>query len=192
MEKLRLFFAVTISKRLRETIGHFQDQCRAADVDVKWVEIDNIHSTLKFLGDTPADKLAELFGAAEFIAQSISPFDMFLDGFGAFPDLRKPRILWTGITRGKERLAHLHLSLDERLESLGFARESRSFSPHLTIGRVRSPRGAGNLARIMEKIKNAKVGETSVSSFSLMKSTLMPQGPIYAELGNFQLGAAHG
>jgi 2'-5' RNA ligase len=121
----------------------------------------------------------------------MKPFTMFWSGFGAFPDFKRPKVIWTGATRGGDTLESLHTLLESHLTALGFPAEQKKFKPHLTIGRVKSPGGLKDLIAIIEKIKHNKIGEMEVSSFSLLSSTLTPRGPIYRELSTFTLSGEY-
>ncbi len=189
MDVLRLFYAMFISARIGETLTRHISQCARSGADVKWVESQNLHLTLKFLGEVPNARLDEILVAGDSAAEEVKAFRVFWEGFGAFPTFKKPRVIWAGMTQGGQSVSQLAGRLEDRLASIGFSREERAFSPHLTIGRVKSLRGIEELQKIVEKIKNSRIGEMEVSSFSLVQSTLTPKGPIYREVRNFELGA---
>lgn len=187
METFRLFFAICISPQIRETLTQFQDQLRATGAHVKWVESNNLHITLKFLGATPETHIEVLKKAGNNTAAKVKPFDVSWSGFGAFPDYKRPKVIWAGVSRGEDLLEMFHLKLDSELTDFGFPPEKKKFKPHLTIGRVKSFRGLSELSRIIEKNKNSQLGEMRVNSFSLQCSTLTPSGPIYREISAFHL-----
>lgn len=187
MEKLRLFFAVHISENIRETLLQFQEKCRASGGHVKWVEKENLHMTLKFLGDTPQSKIEELMRSANAVAARFKPFTLLWSGFGAFPGLKSPKVIWAGLAVGGDLLESLFLALEQHLTAEGFPAETKKFKPHLTIGRVKSPHGSGELMKVIEKIKTASIGEMRVDFFSLISSTLTPSGPLYKDIGTFHL-----
>jgi len=189
MEALRLFYAMFISSKIAETLARHISQCALSGADVKWVEPQNLHLTLKFLGEVQQERLEEILAAGESAADGIKAFKVFWEGFGAFPDFRRPRVVWAGMKQGGRAVSEIAERLEDRLAASGFRKEERAFRPHLTIGRVKSPRGLEELRKVTEKIQNSRIGEMEVSSFSLVKSTLTSRGPIYSVVRNFELGA---
>ncbi|MDQ7824644.1 MAG: RNA 2',3'-cyclic phosphodiesterase [Candidatus Eremiobacteraeota bacterium] len=189
MQSLRLFYAIPLAPRLKATLSRHLEQCRAFSAEVKWVEVENLHLTLRFLGSVEQSRLPEFLNAGRAIAGEHASFKLFWEGFGAFPTLRSPRVLWVGISRGKEGLAALNRELERGVTALGLPEEKRAFSPHLTIGRVKGGGGIAGLSRHIEKIRESRIGEMAVPSFFLIKSTLTPKGPLYEHLEEFMLGA---
>ncbi len=185
---MRLFFAVNLSDEIRARLHQEQSSLKALGADVKWVERDNIHVTLKFLGEVPETRAPELSAAAEGIAESAQPFALGISGLGCFPSVRSPRVVWAGITRGADQMAALAESVDKAMERLGFERENRPFKAHVTLGRVRSPKGQTPLAEGLQRGSAVEAGEMRVDHFSLMRSELRPGGPIYTVLQDFALG----
>jgi 2'-5' RNA ligase len=176
---MRTFIAVGISSEAREKIAQIQVELRKGDTDVKWVEPKNLHITLKFLGEVSEDKLSGVIEKTKLAASGISNFRVHLSGLGTFPNLRSPRVVWVGVSEGKTELKNLSERIEENLSYLGFAKEKREFSAHLTIGRVRSPRGKGKLAKKIEDLERCDVGEFSVDKVLVMESQLSSKGPTY-------------
>jgi len=176
---MRTFIAVAISSEVREKLAQIQAEFRKGDPDVKWVEPENLHITLKFLGEVSEDKLPDVIEKARLAVSETSNFGMHLSGLGSFPNLKSPRVVWVGTSEGKDELKKLNEKIEENLSHLGFAREKREFSAHLTIGRVRSPRGRGKLVNKIEELRNTDVGEFSVDNVLVMESQLSPKGPTY-------------
>jgi len=189
MEALRLFYAIFISPRIAETLARHISQCALSGADVKWVEPQNLHLTLKFIGEVQLERLEEIIAAGESAADGVKTFRVFWEGFGAFPDFRRPRVIWAGMKQGGRAVFEIAERLEDRLAAEGFRKEERAFRPHLTIGRVKSPGGLEELRKATERIQNSRIGEMEVSSFSLVKSTLTSRGPIYSVVRNFELGA---
>jgi 2'-5' RNA ligase len=189
MEALRLFYAIFISPRIAETLARHISQCALSGADVKWVEPQNLHLTLKFIGEVQLERLEEIIAAGESAADGVKTFRVFWEGFGAFPDFRRPRVIWAGMKQGGRAVSEIAERLEDRLAAAGFRKEERAFRPHLTIGRVKSPGGLEELRKATERIQNSRIGEMEVSSFSLVKSTLTSRGPIYSVVRNFELGA---
>ena len=146
MEQIRAFIAVELPPAVREAVEGVVRELRSGIGDgVRWVRPEGVHLTLKFLGDIDAGSVPAVSRAMAQCAASAAPFDLFLEGVGVFPNARRPRVIWIGLGGALEPLLALQHSIDRELEGLGFARERRPFTPHLTLGRVRdgSTRFAG-------------------------------------------------
>jgi len=176
---MRTFIAVTISSEVREKIRQIQAEFKKGDPDVKWVEPENLHLTLKFLGEVGEEKLSAVIEKTKLGLSGIFNFKVHLSGLGSFPNLRSPRVVWVSVSQGKDELKKLSERIEENLSHLGFPKEKREFSAHLTIGRVRSPRKREKLVRKIEELENSDVGEFSVDKVLVMESQLSPKGPTY-------------
>ena len=176
---MRTFIAVGISSEVRERIARIQAEFRKGDPDVKWVKPENVHITLKFLGEVSEDKLPAVIEKTRLAVTRISNFRVHLSELGSFPNLKSPRVVWVGVSEGKEELRNLNKKIEENLSYLGFAKEKREFSVHLTIGRVRSPRGKEKLVKKIEEMESSDVGEFSVDKVLVMESQLSSRGPTY-------------
>lgn len=150
-------------------------------LDVKWVEKQNFHITVRFLGDTETAMIQRLVTAVEERLGSLRPFTVFLRGIGAFPSVRKPRILWVGID-AFEPLVLLHRLVEDALVNLGFPPDNKRFTPHITIGRFRSARNAAVLEKKIGEIGNQEFGEVKVEELKLFASQLYPTGPVYTPI----------
>lgn len=187
MERMiRTFIAVDIPDSTRVNIGKLQDKLRQHRADVKWVRPEGIHITLKFLGNVEEGRIEEVVHAVREAVNSLDPFVVALGGTGTFPNARRPRVLWVGVEKGSENLVELATRIEAKLSDLGFPKEKRKFSAHLTIGRVRSPSRIEATVRAMHSIgfegEGFEVGEVVV-----MKSDLRPTGAIYTALGRIKL-----
>lgn len=147
--------------------------------DVAWVARDNFHLTLKFLGGVDAARLDAIVAALTGVAVAWRPFDLGLGGLGAFPSPTRPRVLWVAIEDGAAEAARLAAQVDEALAGLGFERETRPFSPHVTLGRARQPRRQPRLAEVL---RGGGAGRQRVERLSLVQSELSPRGARYTEL----------
>jgi len=176
---MRTFIAVGISDEVREKIAQIQAELKKGEPDVKWVEPENLHITLKFLGEVSEDKLPGLIEKTRLAASGISPFRVHIIGLGSFPSLTSPRVVWVGVKTGKNELRNLSERVEGNLSDLGFAKEKREFSAHLTIGRVRSGRKKEKLVKKIEEFANYDVGEFSVDKVAIMESQLSSKGPAY-------------
>jgi len=146
---------------------------------VKWVGSERFHVTLKFLGEVPESMLPQVYEALSKSVAGSKPFNVSIEGAGAFPDINRPRVIWAGIGSGKQELAAIASKLDENFEPLGFAVEKRPFSPHLTLGRVRSLKNVSALSKIIAPLERTQIGSFSAASVDLMQSILRPEGPQY-------------
>ncbi len=189
-ELLRLFVAVELSDEVRQALAELQAGLRRRGLDsLRWVRPQGIHLTLKFLGETPADKLPAIREALAQAVKGVPPHRLSLGSLGTFGNRRGPQVLWVDLEGDLAPLAQLQQQVEQALESTGFPREKRQFAPHLTLARVR-PESARALApRIAEAVGAvpAPHGAIEVRKVSLMRSTLGPGGAVYEELAAFAL-----
>jgi 2'-5' RNA ligase len=152
---LRLFFAVPVPAEAKARVGDLMDDVQGAVGDgrarIRWVRVEGLHLTLRFLGPTPELRLPALREAADTVARADSPFEVGLDGGGAFPSLARPRTLWVGVTSGADRLARLAEALTRASVEDGQPLETRPFAPHLTIGRIDGLRQGPTVARTLQE-----------------------------------------
>ena len=184
---MRLFLAIPAPPAVRQLAEEAVAQLRGAG-EVRWVEPDLLHVTLKFLGEVPAERREEIESAAAETANKFSALVVECGGVGAFPNSRKPRTVWLGLSgQGEGALAALAGELESALAARGFPREERPFRPHLTLGRVKGPKGLSKLARRLERAADTQTVEWPVRSLHLVKSDLRPTGPLYTTLREFPL-----
>ena len=181
---MRTFIAIEISDGAKSALGQIQAHLKYAGADVKWVENENIHLTMKFLGEVKEDKVEEIKMALDAIGRETKPFEIVLKGIGAFPNIDYPRVIWVGIDKGAAEATEVSRKVDDELLKIGFPKESRPFAAHLTLGRVRS---SHNKAALKEKINSINeklpdINRQSIGSVILFKSTLTPKGSIYTKL----------
>jgi 2'-5' RNA ligase len=179
---MRTFIAIELIDAIRNELAQIQARLRYSGADVKWVERENIHLTIRFLGEVREERIEEVSSALDEVARGSRPFEISIKDLGVFPKLEFPRVVWVGLEKGKDESREIAREVDERLERLGFQRESRPFSPHLTIGRVRSPKNKAALKEKLLSTKIEKVLSQKVNSIILFKSELTSQGPIYTKL----------
>ncbi|MEE8359156.1 MAG: RNA 2',3'-cyclic phosphodiesterase [Candidatus Hydrothermarchaeales archaeon] len=180
---MRSFIAIEMES---EAINSIRDQLRSANADIKFVEPGNLHLTLKFLGEIKDDLVDDIHNRMEESFKDFSRFEVQLRGVGVFPSLRYIKVVWVGIEENKEKLAKMQESLEDNISNLGFKKEGR-FKPHLTIGRVKSPRNKDKLAEIITTMKDKEVDKIKVDRVILKKSVLTPKGPIYTTLREVML-----
>jgi RNA 2',3'-cyclic 3'-phosphodiesterase len=177
---------------VRRELGAAIERLRSVARDVAWVAPGNLHLTVKFLGDVAEEQIDGIRGALEQAAAGLHAFDAELVGLGAFPSVTRPRVVWAGVTEGAGVTIELAGRVDEALTALGFAREGRAFSPHVTLGRVRQPRRDPSLTEALRDAARSQFGRIRVTGASLMRSELSPRGARYSELASVSLGGAVG
>lgn len=183
----RAFIAIDIDEAVRNKMVAAQGQLEATGADVKLVEPQNVHVTMKFLGDVPDGKLGEITAALERAAAGTPKFDIEVKGIGAFPNLNYIRVVWAGVEEGKDAITGLQKRIESELEKIGFPRES-GFVPHLTIARVRTARQKDRLASFAREMSGTEFGVTRALTVELKQSTLTPKGPVYSTLAKVGLG----
>lgn len=189
---MRAFIAIEISDELKGILERVESHLKYAGADVKWANPDSVHLTLKFLGDITEKQTEEISCALDGIATSSMAFDVTLKDIGAFPKIEHPRVIWVGLDKGAAQSIQIASQVEDALSKIGFAKEERAFSPHLTIGRVRS---SHNIDKLIEKMPGAASDIKSsgeivhrVASIALFQSTLTPHGSIYTKLHESKFG----
>lgn len=172
---IRAFIAVELPEPLRREVAAFQSELKSSGSDVKWVEMENLHLTLKFLGDIEETQVASLKDG--FAGLHLSPFKIHLEGIGAFPKTTTPRVIWVGVNEGKEKLVELAQAVEKE----------RPFSPHLTIGRVRSQEHLAPLIKQLQTAEFRAKTAAEIGKLTLFQSTLGPRGPVYTPLAEIPL-----
>ncbi len=174
---VRLFVAINLPERVRERIAAGTEDLRGLE-GIRWVATDRVHLTLKFLGEIDEESERSVAEALARVAVGHEPFEARVTAPGAFPNIRRPRVIWLGLEQSPE-LAALQRELEDALADLGFQREQRAFRPHLTLGRVRRGR------RVDGDVLDSLVRRTEVSdawqvdAVDLMRSHLLPTGAVY-------------
>mgnify|MGYP000334632078 CR=1 FL=1 len=184
---VRLFIAVNLPDDLRGRLVSVQEQLPKHGL--KLVEPENLHLTLKFLGEVREGTVSEVARAMTEVVADQASFEVEIAGLGAFPDLRRPRVVWAGVTRGKQDVMSLQARLEDALQPLGFQRE-KDFHPHVTLARVKLPAAARMIADVVRGAKSAVFGSFAVREVDLVKSTLTPKGPIYEKILSARLREA--
>ena len=193
-ETLRLFIAVELTPEVHRAMAQLQDALKRQlpPKAVRWTKPDGIHLTLKFLGDTPQDKEQSVVQGMTAAAAGFAPFEFQVAGFGCFPNPRKANVLWVGVPEMPKALAGLQRAVDLRMHTLGYEKETRPFSPHLTLGRVNktiSPGERQQLAEVIAKTQVAQLGTVPAHEVILFESNLLPGGAVYSALARVPLGA---
>jgi 2'-5' RNA ligase len=193
-ETYRTFIALPLSEAVTRQLGDVEAVLRRACPEraVRWVPPERVHLTLFFLGDVLVDRLEPTQRAIAVVARNIPPFSFAVQGLGAFPNTKRPRVVWVGVEDASGRLALLHDALNEAMEAIGFAPDTRPFSPHLTLGRVRRRTARRDVRRVGEAVVQAEVGhlgDVPAEELIFFRSVLKPTGAEYTPLARFPLGA---
>jgi 2'-5' RNA ligase len=193
LPKLRAFIAIELPGEMKRELTRLQERLKRACnyCPARWVAAENIHLTLNFLGDVPMAKLDDIKTAISQACSEFEPFELTMDGLGAFPNLERPHVVWAGLGGDTERLSGLQQQLERLLAGLGFNHENRLFSPHLTLARVRDEASAADKKRLGQAIGSTTCDTSCVIPVRyvhLIKSHLTAIGPVYTMLFSAQLG----
>lgn len=182
----RLFVAVKIDPEVLERLGEARSRLEDNLRGIRWVRRENLHLTLKFLGQVDDEKIAAIGNALKHALAPLPRFAVSSRGLGVFPDIRKPKVLWAGLDAAP--LAPLARAVEEALAALGFEREAREFKPHLTLGRWREFAGRSDALRgEIEKWRRSDFGASGIKDAVLFQSVLKPDGAVYTPLNVFPL-----
>ena len=187
---VRGFVAVLLPDGVRSRLAATAAELRARAPGLAWVRAENLHLTLRFLGDLEPAALERVREAVQAAATAMDPFTVALGGLGGFPSPRAPRVVWAGVVTGGEGLRALHAALEAALVARGIPGEGRAFHPHVTLARARDPRGAGGLGEALGP--DPGFGEVRVMALHLMRSELDPRGARYSVLTEAPLAALSG
>ncbi len=189
--QLRCFVAIELPQEVKEKLAQLISLLdREKSPFAKWVNPEGIHVTLKFLGNVPANKVADIAKVLRELIAGSPSLKLQVSGLGAFPNLEQPRVIWVGLQGEIEKLEGLQHNIDSALIPLGFPQETHPFSPHLTLARLRdraSPAERRNLGKLLIATPFVTTCKFRVKSVLLMKSQLSRQGAIYSCLNNFPL-----
>ncbi len=191
MPKTRTFIAIPTPPDIREALAGIQRELRRAAADVRWETPDKLHITLRFLGDVDDTLLPQLLKECADAVCYLPSFSLIYGGFGCFPDMRNPRIVWAGSENPDGTLVGLKQKIDEVVTHYGFEPEKRSFHPHITLGRVKGNRNISNLITMLQSI-TFEAHATVIGGLHIMKSELRPSGSIYTLLQSIPLRSANG
>ena len=191
MEQMRSFIAIELPSQLKRALTGLEYQLKSDNQSyVKWVSPDSIHITLKFLGNIRVDLAAGITKAMSAAVQGIAPLHLKISGLGVFPNLNRVQVVWVGISGEVDKLNLLQKRLEASLTPLGFTPESRAFTPHLTLARLRDRASIAERQELGQRIANTRfegVHDIAVAAISLMKSQLTREGPIYTRINLVKL-----
>ncbi len=187
---VRTFVAVEIDEAVRRRATGLVETLRTSVEGVSWVAPENLHLTLKFLGDVKEEDLAAVCEAVTKAAAGAAPFDLAIRTLGAFPRIDRPNNVWLGGGEGSDALADLAERVERALKPLGFPREGRAFEPHLTLGRVRrGGRAPAALVRLLRENAGFEAGRCRIGQIVVFSSQLTPKGAVYTPLCRAPLGS---
>ncbi|MBU0651939.1 MAG: RNA 2',3'-cyclic phosphodiesterase [Proteobacteria bacterium] len=190
---IRAFLALDPPEEILREIGRVQDRLRKLiHGDLRWVRPEGIHLTLKFFGDVPENAVVNISTVAGKAAAAVGPFELAIGGTGVFPDPSRPRVVWLGMNGEVAQLATFQQGLERALREIGFPPEERPFRPHLTLGRIKSPKGLTGLTEALEKEKTYTAGLFTASVLSLFQSELTPRGAVYTRLAVYPFTGQEG
>jgi len=188
---MRVFIAIDIDEKTRTALGDLQQQlANGGNVKkgaVKWVNPNNIHLTLKFLGEIKDEQAVEVCSIVENVASRHKSFELDIESVGCFGG-KAARVLWVGTGGGSDELGLLQKDVDKQLVLSGWPEETREFTGHLTLCRIRNSAAGVKLAQVSEDYRDFKLGSIWADSVSVYQSQLKPTGPVYTVLGNYKLG----
>ena len=185
---IRAFLAIDLPASLRPILSQAQEELKKSGADVKWVPVGNIHITLKFFGNITDVQVADISEGVTALAERQEPFSLTVTDAGAFPSPKNPRVVWLGVGGDLEIVREFHRRLEIAFAALGFPPEDRPFSPHLTLGRVKSPAGRAALTRCLVHLPPPEAAPFQVNELVLFRSNLSPQGATYLPLKVIPLG----
>jgi RNA 2',3'-cyclic 3'-phosphodiesterase len=189
VDDIRAFVAIQLPGYIKEKLGEVEERLKTARAPARWVAPESIHLTLKFLDSITEDTATAVTGVMEEAAIICEPFRLTLKGLGVFPNPRKVQVVWAGVGGDIDKLVDLQKGLDSGLTRLGFTPEARPFSAHLTLARMKDEAGSSDreaMGRLIEAT-SFEGGEFQVDSFSLMRSQLRREGPLYTLLASVSL-----
>jgi 2'-5' RNA ligase len=189
-KKIRAFLAIEPPEEVRMAVARLQEKLkREISGAISWTRPQANHLTLKFFGDIGQNDVSNICAVVEKRLTSVSPLSLVVEKLGVFPDARKPRVLWSGITKDIDRLKALQSLLTVDFAGLGFPpEENRPFRAHLTLARIKAPQAVGGIGAALNKYDGFSAGEFRCQELILFQSRLTPQGAIHTRLAGFSLG----
>jgi len=191
MSLIRVFIAIELPEALKKELHELESQLkRSSPPVVRWVDPNSIHITLKFLGEVSEDSIDEIMLAMEESVQGMFPFKLDVREIGAFPNLNRVQVIWVGVSGEINKVIEIQKQIESNTEQLGFPRESREFTPHLTLGRIRNEATANDRQRLGKLLSGTTfraIHNIEVNGINLMRSQLTPNGAIYTCVGSIRL-----
>jgi 2'-5' RNA ligase len=193
MATVRTFVAIPLTRPVLDHLMELQQSLSRGEGGAagRWVRPEGIHLTLKFLGDVPSEKLSDVYRTVQQSCGGRQAFELEVGGLGCFPNARRPRVIWAGIHEESGQLVDLQRAVEASLESLGFRREGRAFTPHLTLARIKQRASSRDIAALGQAVaasQEEKRITMRATHVYVIKSDLRPEGAIYTVLSETPLG----
>ncbi len=182
---MRVFIAIKLTPEIETRLSGIQNKLKTSGAGVKWVEPQNIHLTLKFLGERDDKKIEAIKAVLNETAARWKEYDLEPSSIGAFPSISRPSVIWAGIAKGREETTRLAADIEEGIAKTGIPKEKRPFACHITLGRVKTPGNTQRLAEVLRSLgEDLPQGQVMlrVERITLFKSTLTAKGPVYEAL----------
>jgi 2'-5' RNA ligase len=189
-EKVRAFIAISLPESVLQAMVNAQEDLKRSGLKIRWVRKEGIHLTVKFLGDIDRRDVDRIHGAMQQATQAFSPLVLRGEGVGVFPDLKRARVVWVGVSGDIKDLRDLQGELEDKLNGLGFPREKRSFKGHLTLGRIKGRLDGAKLGEALRALGDFQTEPFAVQSLVLFQSDLRPDGAVYTRLAEATLESA--
>ena len=187
-KNIRAFLAIEPPEDILQALSRLQEKLkREISCRISWTKPESQHLTLKFFGDISTEDVKNICSAIENRIASLSPLKLKIEKIGVFPDARRPRVLWCGVTSDGEKLSALQKQLEADFEGIGFPGDDRPFRSHLTLGRVKESHGFVGISEALTKYKSYAAGVFECRQLILFQSKLLPQGAVYTKLAEFTL-----
>ena len=190
---IRCFVAAELDETIRKQIAQLQDRLRRKlppdTTSLKWVKPENIHLTLKFLGEVDDNLIDDICTAVSETTRRFDSFDFEIADCGCFGSSSSARVLWVGVKEANDKLAELARAVDKALATLRFPRERRKFGGHLTLARIRSSKSGRLVRDVVQNLEPISLGSQNVSQLTVFQSDLTRSGPIYTPLHHAPLGS---
>ncbi len=187
-QTIRSFIAFELPEAVISLLGKVQQELKSLRLKVRWVRPENIHLTLKFLGNINPGDIENIGGAMSDAARDCAPFTLTVGGIGFFPGIKRPRIIWVGLGGEIQVLLNLQRNLEDRLATVGFPKEKRSFKAHLTLGRIRQAVNPSKIGQAIQEYSDSGNQKFTADRVILFKSDLKPSGAEYLQLKQVGLG----
>jgi 2'-5' RNA ligase len=185
---IRAFIAIELPETIKSSIETIQARLKSLELPVRWVRVENIHLTMKFLGDIEEIEIESIESVLRDSVKMQTPLTLSAKGVGVFPGIRRPRVLWVGIHDHETGLAGLQKSIETQLHRIGYSKEGRPFKGHLTVGRAKGYVDERKLKEALDSFLAFESSPFSVNEFFMFRSVLKPDGPEYTKLIRIPLG----
>ncbi len=185
---MRTFIAIGIPDEVKAMLIEAQRSLKnSGAVDASWPRPEGIHLTLKFLGEVSESKIPDISNGLRHAVKGNGPFRLELGSIGTFPNSKKTRVVWVGLSGEVEKLSRLQATVEDAMTGIGFERDERSFTPHLTLGRIKFIRSRDGWIKALAEAKDIRPSGFDVVAIYLMKSELTPSGALYTEIRKIDL-----